>query len=51
MLQGVAYWAHIGGFVFGFAIIKLLSPRHPPTRVEYYQPPRVYYPDEYRPRW
>jgi membrane associated rhomboid family serine protease len=25
---GVAYWAHIGGFVFGLATIKLLATRH-----------------------
>jgi membrane associated rhomboid family serine protease len=24
---GVAWWAHIGGFVFGLAIIRLISPR------------------------
>jgi membrane associated rhomboid family serine protease len=35
---GVAWWAHIGGFVFGLAIIKLICPR--PCRT---------YPDEYRP--
>ena len=26
---GVAWWAHIGGFVFGLAIIRLISPRVP----------------------
>jgi len=35
---GVAWWAHIGGFVFGLAVIRLISPR----------PPRAYA-DEYRP--
>jgi membrane associated rhomboid family serine protease len=35
---GVAWWAHIGGFVFGAAVIKLICPR--PCRT---------YADEYRP--
>jgi len=38
---GVAYWAHVGGFVFGLATVKLFSRRHP-----------VYvqrYPDEFHP--
>jgi len=35
---GVAWWAHIGGFVFGLAVIKLICPR--PCRT---------YADEYRP--
>ena len=35
---GVAWWAHIGGFVFGLAIVKLICPR--PCRT---------YPDQYRP--
>ena len=35
---GVAWWAHIGGFVFGLALIKLISP-----------PERRTYADEYRP--
>ena len=35
---GVAWWAHIGGFVFGLAIIRLICP--PPCRT---------YADEYRP--
>jgi membrane associated rhomboid family serine protease len=26
---GVAYWAHIGGFVFGLALVKLLARRNP----------------------
>ena len=26
---GVAYWAHIGGFVFGLAMVKLLARRNP----------------------
>jgi membrane associated rhomboid family serine protease len=26
---GVAWWAHIGGFVFGLAIIRLIAPRVP----------------------
>ena len=28
---GVAWWEHIGGFVFGLAIIKLICPRPPRT--------------------
>jgi membrane associated rhomboid family serine protease len=35
---GVAWWAHIGGFVFGLGVIKLICPR--PCRT---------YADEYRP--
>jgi len=35
---GVAWWAHIGGFVFGLAVIRLICP--PPCRT---------YVDEYRP--
>lgn len=35
---GVAWWAHIGGFVFGLAIVRLICSR--PCRT---------YPDEYRP--
>ena len=35
---GVAWWAHIGGFVFGLAIIKLISPRRPRTYTDQYQP-------------
>ena len=34
---GVAWWAHIGGFVFGLALVRLVSPR----------PPRAYA-DQYR---
>jgi membrane associated rhomboid family serine protease len=47
---GVAYWAHIGGFLFGLAIMKLISPKRPKPEVEYYQSPRIYYPDDSR-RW
>jgi membrane associated rhomboid family serine protease len=28
---GVAWWAHIGGFVFGLVVIRLISPRPPRT--------------------
>lgn len=35
---GVAWWAHIGGFVFGLAVIRLICP-----------PERRTYADEYRP--
>jgi membrane associated rhomboid family serine protease len=35
---GVAWWAHIGGFVFGLAVVRLICPR--PCRT---------YPDQYRP--
>ncbi|TET54541.1 MAG: rhomboid family intramembrane serine protease [Anaerolineales bacterium] len=52
MLQGggVAWWAHIGGFVFGLALIKLLSPRRPQYYVDDREPPTVYYPGDRR-RW
>ena len=33
---GVAWWAHIGGFVFGLAIIRLISPRPPRTYADEY---------------
>jgi len=35
---GVAWWAHIGGFVFGLAIIRLISPRPRRTYVDEYWP-------------
>jgi membrane associated rhomboid family serine protease len=35
---GVAWWAHIGGFVFGLAVIKLISPRSPPTYADENRP-------------
>ncbi len=38
---GVAWWAHIGGFVFGWATGRLFAYRHP----SYYR----WYPDEYWP--
>jgi len=34
---GVAWWAHIGGFVFGLALIRLISPRTPRTYVDRYR--------------
>jgi membrane associated rhomboid family serine protease len=37
---GVAWWAHIGGFVFGLVVIRFISPRVSPT----------YYADQYPPR-
>lgn len=40
---GVAWWAHIGGFVFGLVTVRLISPRRRPP------PPRAYI-DDYR-RW
>jgi membrane associated rhomboid family serine protease len=35
---GVAWWAHIGGFVFGLAIIRLICPPPCRTYVDEYQP-------------
>jgi membrane associated rhomboid family serine protease len=35
---GVAWWAHIGGFVFGLAVIKLICPRSCRTYVDEYRP-------------
>jgi len=46
---GVAWWAHIGGFAFGFAIlgiVRLIAPRQPPAP----PPPPYYYVDQRR-RW
>jgi membrane associated rhomboid family serine protease len=34
---GVAWWAHIGGFVFGLAIIRLISPPLPRIYVDEYR--------------
>jgi membrane associated rhomboid family serine protease len=34
---GVAYWAHIGGFVFGLALIKLFAT----NRKDHYEQPRL----------
>jgi membrane associated rhomboid family serine protease len=34
---GVAWWAHIGGFVFGLVIIRLISPRPPRTYADEYR--------------
>jgi membrane associated rhomboid family serine protease len=39
---GIAWWAHIGGFLFGFLLIRLITPRRHPSK------PRQY-PDEYWP--
>jgi membrane associated rhomboid family serine protease len=39
---GIAWWAHVGGFLFGFLIIRLITPRRHPAK------PRQY-PDEYWP--
>ena len=48
---GVAWWAHIGGFVFGLAVVKLIAPRrrYPPYRV--YSPPEETPPWHYDDRW
>lgn len=35
---GVAWWAHIGGFVFGLAIVRLICPRPSRTYADQYQP-------------
>ena len=35
---GVAWWAHIGGFVFGLAIVWLIRPRPRRTYADQYQP-------------
>jgi membrane associated rhomboid family serine protease len=37
---GIAWWAHIGGFIFGVLIARLNNLRNPP---------RNWYPDEYHP--
>ena len=39
---GVAYWAHIGGFVFGLVIVKLLARRENPNYGSYNPRPGVY---------
>jgi membrane associated rhomboid family serine protease len=39
---GVAYWAHIGGFVFGLALVKLLARRENPQYGSYNPRPGVY---------
>ena len=35
---GVAWWTHIGGFIFGLAVIRLISPRRPRTCADEYRP-------------
>lgn len=35
---GVAWWAHIGGFVFGLAVVKLICPKPCRTYVDQYRP-------------
>jgi membrane associated rhomboid family serine protease len=35
---GVAWWAHIGGFVFGLAVIRLICPHACRTYVDEYRP-------------
>ena len=35
---GVAWWAHIGGFAFGLAVVWLIRPRAPRTYADQYQP-------------
>jgi membrane associated rhomboid family serine protease len=39
---GIAWWAHIGGFLFGLLFVRLFAPRRHPSK------PRQY-PDEYWP--
>jgi membrane associated rhomboid family serine protease len=39
---GVAYWAHIGGFIFGLALVKLLARRENPEYGSYNPRPGVY---------
>ena len=39
---GVAYWAHIGGFVFGLLLVKLLATRENPNYGSYNPRPGVY---------
>ncbi|RMG90611.1 MAG: rhomboid family intramembrane serine protease [Chloroflexi bacterium] len=41
---GVAWWAHIGGFIAGFILVRLFARRQPPRARRYY-----YYPDEFYP--
>jgi len=39
---GVAYWAHIGGFLFGLALVKLLARRENPNYGSYNPRPGIY---------
>jgi membrane associated rhomboid family serine protease len=39
---GVAYWAHVGGFVFGLALVKLLARRENPNYGAYNPRPGIY---------
>ena len=32
--EGIAYWAHVGGFVFGLAAIKLFANRYRAKELE-----------------
>ena len=44
---GVAWWAHIGGFVTGMVLVTVFAGRRPPPR--HPRNPYIYYPDEYYP--
>lgn len=44
-MGGVAWWAHIGGFVFGALVYRLFTPRLHPAYLRLYRK----YPDEYLP--
>jgi membrane associated rhomboid family serine protease len=35
---GIAFWAHVGGFVAGIVMIKILPQRIRRTRYQYYRP-------------
>ena len=39
---GVAYWAHIGGFLFGLALVRLLARRENPEYGSYNPRPGIY---------
>ena len=42
-MSGVAWWAHIGGFLFGLVLSRFFISRPPPPpRATYYQVPNVY---------
>lgn len=41
---GVAWWAHVGGFIAGLLLVHLFASRRPPRARRYY-----YFPDEYYP--
>lgn len=37
MMTGIAWWAHIGGFIFGLLLVRMFASRQPTVEVTYHQ--------------